>query len=135
MTPLRLFTVGVLILGTALSACRRDETVTAYGAAGKTWQLVELDGETVSYTATLRFPEPGQIAGRAPCNSFSGAMTVPYPWFEASDVVATRAACPELPGETAYLTALSEMTLSEVLGDTLILSTPDGRKMVFTAAE
>ncbi len=124
---------AALLLAFALSACQRDETVTAYGAAGKTWRLVELDGVPVSYAATLRFPAPGQIAGKAPCNTFGGTMTVPYPWFDATDIVATRTACPELPQETAYLAALSGMTLSEVLGQTLILSTAEGRKMVFKA--
>lgn len=77
----RAYRVGFacLIVLLTLSACRRDETVTAYGAADKIWRLTEIDGKAVSYNATLRFPEPGQIAGDAPCNGYSGAMTVPYP--------------------------------------------------------
>lgn len=125
--------LACIVLALALSACRRDETVTAYGAADKTWRLIEIDGKTVPYEANLRFPEAGQIAGDAPCNSYSGAMTVPYPWFDAQEIVATQLACPDIDAETAYLAALSEMTLSEVLGDTLILSTAEGRKMVFKA--
>ncbi|GFE50982.1 hypothetical protein So717_27350 [Roseobacter cerasinus] len=119
----------------SLAACRGDETVSAYGGAGKVWKLVELDGIAVSYRATLSFPEPGQLAGEAPCNSFRGAMTVPYPWFEATDIVSTRIACTELNAETTYFSALTTMTLSEVLGETMILSTPEGRSMVFTASE
>jgi heat shock protein HslJ len=60
-------------------------------------------------------------------------MTVPYPWFEAGSVTATKRMCPEIEAETLYFTALGAMSLSEVLGDTLILSTPEGRKMVFKA--
>ncbi|WP_366140313.1 META domain-containing protein [uncultured Roseobacter sp.] len=135
MMRYRAAALALLVLCGALTACREDETLTAYGAAEKTWQLTELDGAAISYTASLRFPEPGRIAGTAPCNSFNGAMTVPYPWFEARDLVVTRRACPALTEETAYLSALTEMTLSEVLGDTLILSTPEGRSMVFTAVE
>ncbi|MGC3938402.1 META domain-containing protein [Roseobacter sp. EG26] len=115
----------------ALAGCRPDETVSAYGAAGKTWQLVELNGQTVDQIATLTFPEEGRIAGEGPCNSYSAAMTVPYPWFEAGPIASTRRACPDLDFEADYFTALSEMTLSEVLGDTLILSTPEGAQMVF----
>lgn len=122
-----------LLVLLALGACRRDETVTAYGAADKIWRLTEIDGTPVSYTATLRFPEPGQIAGDAPCNSYSGAMTVPYPWFDAEKIVSTQLACPDIEAEVTYLATLTEMTLSEVLGDTLILSTPESRKMVFKA--
>jgi len=42
-------------------------------------------------------------------------------------------ACEKLNEETAFFSALSEMTLSEALGGTLILSNPDGREMVFQA--
>lgn len=125
----------VALCAVTLGACWGDETVSAYGGAGKIWRLAELDGADVTYRATLGFPEPGQIAGEAPCNSFQGAMTVPYPWFEVKEIVSTRRACPELEAETVYLSALSAMTLSEVLGETMILSTPEGRSMVFTAAE
>ena len=133
MTLARSCAAALLLALIALSGCRQDETVTAYGAAGKIWRLVEVDDMPVSYDATLRFPEPGRVAGDAPCNAYSGAMTVPYPWFALSDVAVTQRACPALAAESAYLNALSEMSLSEVLGDTLILSTPEGRKMLFKA--
>ncbi|WP_299829139.1 META domain-containing protein [uncultured Roseobacter sp.] len=125
--------LACLVALLALSACRGDETVTAYGAADKIWRLIEIDGASAPFEATLRFPGAGQIAGDAPCNSYSGAMTVPYPWFDAQEIVATQLACPDIDAETTYLAALTEMTLSEVLGDTLILSTAEGRKMVFKA--
>lgn len=126
--------ICVLLLGTlALSACNKDETVAGYGAADKVWQLVELDDAEVAFNATLTFPETGQIAGTAPCNSYSGSMTVPYPWFDAGPLAATRMACPDLDAETAFFTALDEMSLSEVLGDTLLLSNDAGRTMVFKA--
>lgn len=116
-----------------LSGCKKDETVTAYGGAGKIWVLVELDGKPVSTQATLIFPEPGKIAGRGPCNSFSATMTVPHPWFDAGPIAATRRACPDLPAEADYFAALSEMTIAEVLGDVLILSTDGERKMIFNS--
>ncbi|MFK7869705.1 MAG: META domain-containing protein [Roseobacter sp.] len=119
-----------------LSACDKDETITAYGAAGKTWSLVELDGEAFPASATLTFPEPGQFSGRAPCNSFSGSVTVPYPWFEAGPVAATRAFCQDQEAEDRFFQALGAVTIAEVAGDTLELSNPDdGRSMVFKAAE
>ncbi|MDW3224588.1 MAG: META domain-containing protein [Paracoccaceae bacterium] len=116
-----------------LIGCQKDETVKAYGAADKVWRLVELDDAPVTYSATLTFPETGQIAGKAPCNSYTGSMTVPYPWFEAGPLAATRMACPDLEAETTFFAALSAMSLSEVLGDTLLLSNDAGRTMVFKA--
>ena len=116
-----------------LSGCFGDETVSAYGAAGKTWQLVELEGSPFMGRATLSFPEPGRISGEAPCNRFTAAQEVPYPWFDAGPIAATRMACPELDQETAFLAALERATLVEVLGDTLILKDDSGVLMVFRA--
>ena len=67
-----------------LAACRGDETIAAYGAADITWQLTEIDGQPFTATATLHFPEPGRIAGIAPCNSYNAVLDAPYPWFDAS---------------------------------------------------
>ncbi|OBY27791.1 META domain-containing protein [Leisingera sp. JC1] len=115
------------------SACAGDETLSAYGAAGTEWLLQSIDGDTFAADATLTFPEPGKIAGRAPCNSFSGSQTAPYPWFETGPLAVTRMACPELEAEDAFLNALQGMTLSEVTGDVLILSNEAGREMLFKA--
>lgn len=125
--------VASVMMLLAVSACQKDETVAGYGATDKLWRLIEMDGAAVDYTATLTFPQAGQIAGAAPCNSYSATMTVPYTWFGVDALTATRRACPELASETAFFAALSDMTLSEVLGNTLILSTDDGREMVFNA--
>lgn len=118
----------------ALSACQADETLSGYGAAGVTWRLTSLDGAAFSARATLEFPEPGKISGAAPCNRYFGAQTAPYPWFKIEGLGRTKRACPELAQESAYFSALSEMTLSEVTGATLILSNDAGREMLFTAA-
>ena len=116
------------------TGCQSDETVAAYGGGGL-WLLTEIDGKVFPARATLGFPEPGRIAGTAPCNTYSGRMAAPYPWFEAGDIAVTRRACPDLAAETAFFDALADMTLAEVAGDTLILSTADGREMVFTRTQ
>ncbi len=119
----------------ALFQCDKDETVAAYGAADQIWVLQEIDGERFPASALLRFPEEGKIAGNAPCNSYSGALNAPYPWFEITDLTATRAACAGLEAEGFYFAALLAMTQSEVSGDVLILRNDDGHEMVFKAAE
>ncbi|MBQ0749546.1 MAG: META domain-containing protein [Roseovarius sp.] len=113
----------------------KDETVTGYGGAEAVWHLESLDGAAFPARATLMFPAEGELAGEGPCNRYSGRQTVPYPWFAAQDVTATKRACPELAEEALYLTALAEMTLVEVLGDVMILSNDAGREMVFRAGE
>ncbi|KIC35006.1 META domain-containing protein [Leisingera sp. ANG-M7] len=115
------------------SACTGDETLSAYGAAGTEWQLQSIDGSAFAAKAILTFPEPGKIAGQAPCNRFLGSQTAPYPWFETGPLAVTRMACPELEAEDAFLKALQKMTLAEVSGDVLILSNEAGREMLFKA--
>ena len=117
----------------ALAACQGDETVKAYGGADKTWRLIAIDDVPFAASATMVFPEAGKIAGQGPCNSYFATMTVPYPWFEAGPIGSTKRMCPDHAAEARFFTALSEMTLSEVLGDTLLLSTPEGRTMLFKA--
>ena len=121
----------IALLG--LNMCGTDETLAGYGAADRVWRLVELDGDPYDATATLRFPEPGRIAGEAPCNRYSGVMTTPYPWFDAAQVISTRRACPEMAAEQAFLSALAAMGEAEVSGDRLLLRNAAGREMVFRA--
>lgn len=118
----------------ALAACKKDETLSGYGAADAVWELVELDGKTFTARATLTFPEEGKLAGQAPCNRYFAEQSAPYPWFKAGPIGATRMACADLDEEQRFLGALAAMTLSEVSGDTLILSNDTGREMVFRAA-
>ena len=128
MKPLLLIPAAALLL----SACK-DETISGYADAGVVWSLVELDGAAFQASATLSFPEKGRIAGQAPCNSYSGTQTAPYPWFETGPILSTKRACPDLNAETAFFAALSKVNIAEVSGSTLILSNETGRQMVFTS--
>lgn len=118
-----------------VSGCAQDETVAAYGAADRIWQVTEIDALPFTASATLEFSERNVISGQAPCNQFSASMTTPYPWFSIGPVMRTKLACTDITAEDTFLTALSDMTLAEVLDDTLILSTPQGRSMVFKAGD
>ena len=125
--------VSLLLLFVLFAACRGDESLSAYGASDKIWKLIELDGAPFTARATIAFPEPGQITGQTPCNRFTSTQTAPYPWFEMGEAMVTRAACPESEAETRFLNALSTMTQSEVLGNSLILRDESEREMVFEA--
>ena len=115
------------------SACQADETVTAYLTGPAVFNLVSIDGAPFGAEATIDLSEAGRIQGQAPCNQYFADQKTVYPWFEAGPIGATRMACDKLNEETAFFSALSEMTLSEALGGTLILSNPDGREMVYQA--
>ena len=114
-----------------VAGCFADETLRGYGAADKTWVLTEAREFSAKPTITLTFPETGHIAGQAPCNSYTAAMDVPYPWFDAGPIASTKRSCPDLPLEATFFNALGMATLSEVLGNTLILSDDVGMLMVF----
>lgn len=117
-------------------AADSDQTLRAYAGPESTWTLVEMNGAPVSVTATLRFPEAGVISGKAPCNRYNTALTVPYPWFETGPIAATRMACPDLQSEAAYFGALEAATLAEVRdGHTLILSNETDVLLVFKIAD
>lgn len=119
----------------ALFDCGGDETVAAYGAAGHDWQLQRIDDKPFKAKAILTFPEPGRIAGQAPCNSYSGTLDAPYPWFDITGLSATEMACPELEAEGTFFAALLAMTQAEVSGSVLILRNDDGHELLFKAAE
>lgn len=118
-----------------LLQCQSDETVAAYGAKGTTWTLESIADTPFTASVTLGFPEAGKIAGQGPCNAYSAAQDAPYPWFEVTDLVSSRAACPELEAEGTYFAALLSMSQSEVSGNILILRNDSGIEMLFKAVE
>ena len=124
---LRLF----LTLPILLTACLKDETVSGYANPEAVFHLQELDGAAFSARATISFPEAGNIRGQAPCNSYTANQSAPYPWLQLGPIAATRATCSEQQLETLFFKALAEMTLIEVLGETVILRNDADREMVF----
>ena len=124
-----------IVLGLAVwyAACVGDETVATYGGSDKDWRVVEIDNVPFEANAALSFSKRGKIEGTGPCNTYTARMTTPYPWFETGPIMATQTTCPNLDAETVFFNALSEMTLSEVFGDTLILSTVDGRSIILVS--
>ena len=126
---------AALTLLASIPACQADETVARYGAADRLWTLQTLNGTAFLATATLEFDSGGPVSGQAPCNRFSATNTVPYPWFQLTPIIATRAACPDLEAETAYLAALSRMTQSEVRQGSLFLRNDENEEMIFTTTD
>lgn len=126
--------LAAFLIPLALAACKADETISGYTDSDAIWTLVELDGEPFTAIAAISFPSEGKVFGQAPCNTFGSTQTVPLPWFKLGPIVSTKMACPSLAAEQVFFEALSTMTLAEVLTNTLILSTENGREMVFTSA-
>ncbi len=125
-------TLRILLITLLLGGCLKDETISGYAPDGAVFTLQSIDDTPFPASATISFPAQGRVTGQAPCNSYFAMQTVPYPWFNVEAIGASKRACPDLAAEQTYFAALSEMTLSEVSGTTLILSNDAGRKMVFT---
>lgn len=116
----------VFIVVTMMAFQNQDQTVRAYGADDRVWQVTHLRDAPFEARATLHFPQIGQINGDAPCNSYGTEMHVPYPWFGTGPIIATKRACPDLAAETAFFKALQEAALSEVGPNALTLSNEAG---------
>jgi len=117
-----------------LAACTGDQTLAAFAPDGRAWRLSGASGAPAGDgEVTLRFPRPGRVAGRTPCARFGAAIAAPYPWFELDDIESTPMPCAAESGRAPLLEALRRMSIAEIAGDTLILSTPEGAEMVFKA--
>lgn len=127
--------VTTLLLLLPLAGCNADETVFGQGGRDHVWYLVSVDGEPFNAQAYLTFPEPGQIAGQGPCNSFAGTQTAPYPWIDIGPLRATRRACPDLALESRFFALLRSMQEVEVTGDVMILRNDVPNQMVFEAKQ
>jgi heat shock protein HslJ len=114
-----------------LTTCLKDETVSGYVDQTAIFQLVEINGAPFAATATLSFPNKGQIDGEAPCNTYTTSQTAPYPWFEIGPIAATRSTCPKIAQETEFFQTLARMTLIETLADVVILRNDDNEEMLF----
>ena len=119
----------------AASPAQAHDNHAPFDAPGHVWQLVEMNGAPVSARVTLGFPDPGRLAGQAPCNRYSGAMCGVYPWFKAGRIAATRRACPDLALESTYLKTLEAMTQAEASANHLILTGDSGQSLVFALTE
>lgn len=130
------FAGWALLVTVLLSACAAgpksvpNETLTRYGAAG-VWMLTESHGQPVTIDLRLGFPSHNIIWAEGPCNSFSGLVTAPYPWFAIGPMKQSGRSCALLDAERAYMTQLTLMTQAKVLGNALILSNQRGDKMMF----
>lgn len=113
------------------SAPEPTSDIAAFPAADTSWTLSEIDGAPVTATATLAFPEPGQIAGKAPCNTFRGSLDGTPQAFTIGPLATTQMACPDLDAETAFTNSLGSMTQADITPDRVTLSNADGGQMVF----
>jgi heat shock protein HslJ len=118
-----------LVAALSLAACVTPAMSQAE-IEGIDWHLVGLEGQTVSWSASLRF-DGEAVAGKAPCNSWGARTGASLPEVSIAAIRATRMACPDLAAESAFFAALEAMQRAELDQGHLYLIGPEGRIMEF----
>ena len=118
---------AVALVGVAgLAACGSNDGAESIDLTGTTWVLTELDGEPLPDGVTVDLTFDGErVAGSSGCNQYSSAATFEDGAVSVEPAIAsTMMACeqPAMDVETAYLTALAEVTNYTVEGSTLVLA-------------
>lgn len=107
--------LAAAMLACALQGCAggartKVEGITPEKLVGSQWLLEDLGGAGVldRVQATLAFPQPGQVAGNASCNRFSGSITDNGGLLKVGPLGSTRMGCAPAVNaqETKYLAAL-----------------------------
>lgn len=137
-----LYKIALLAALTALlggcCACRSYQKRTRRPLAGTEWQLIQLNGRTVTaeegrYTITM-LEADGKLVGTGACNRLSG----PYRAEESralkiGPLASTRMACPDLETERAFVAVLESATHYDMDGPMLLLLADGELRAVFQA--
>lgn len=121
-------------LGLALSflGCA-DESVTGYADRDAVYRLIEITGTEPALEADLTFPARGAIRVETGCGVYEIATDVPYPWVAMSRAVVTPRECDTRGADAVFFGEMMRVTLAEVSGPVLILTTEEGGLLVFQA--
>ena len=136
------FTIALLLADSfccALGATREPSGTLRRSLEEHRWELIHwgdraIPGRDGGAPPSLDF-DGNRVSGYAGCNSFSGTLSLSPNRLTTDTLATTRRACPDSQSafEQAYLDTLRRVTVSDAEGGRLILTTEDGRSMVFLA--
>jgi heat shock protein HslJ len=125
MKKISLVLIGILVATCTLTACSKSNTNPLDGTSWSLQEYRDASGELVSpaqgavITALL---QADVVSGIAACNNYSGEYSVEKKNLTFGPTASTKKMCVE-PGimelETAYLTALTQVTTFKLTGTTL----------------
>lgn len=124
--------LALLVCLLPLAACSEEPTLLqAYLA--EEWRIDTVNGAKFGAEGSIDFSVPGQVSGRSPCNQWSAVQTADLPDMAIGQMTMTEMACDDLALEAPFLAELAAMTRAVIEGadQHLVLSAPDGRRMVF----
>ncbi|MDA8585614.1 META domain-containing protein [Rhodobacteraceae bacterium] len=110
-----------------------DESVTGYADRNAVYRLIEIAGAEPELDADLTFPSRGAIRVETSCGLYEISTDVPYPWIAMSRAVVTPRECDARGADAIFFGEMMRVTLAEVTGPVLILTTDDGDLLVFRA--
>jgi heat shock protein HslJ len=130
------FLLVLAIFSSALVAMACQPVIPASDAGGEQlqgtiWVLADLGDEPVAseLTVTAMFGEDGSLAGSSGCNNYSTSYEIDGQSITISPMImGTMMMCPDpvMQVETAYLAALPEVAVYEIVGEVLLLRDGDG---------
>ena len=98
-----------------------------YGWDNKRWVLVEMKEVPVQLSGGTRdayiefLPREKSFSGNGGCNHITGSYTIEKSELKFTNVASTKMACPDLPFENTFLTALNEVNKYELKDDVMLL--------------
>lgn len=129
---MRIAGLALLISAVLLSACAGGTPAgpESPDLEGTSWVVTHIRGEetTAEPQPTVGFQE-GTISGNASCNSYGGEFTLDGSQLQIEEVFMTAMACLDdgvSQQESAFMTALGEVSEARMAGDTLELFDADG---------
>ncbi|MBM3779298.1 MAG: META domain-containing protein [Acidimicrobiia bacterium] len=138
MTSYRSFLPFVIVASLAIGCSESSSTPTSPSSVrpdqlAGTWNVVSIrptgqseQATPAGTTYTLTFTD-GRLSTRVDCNTCSGAFALSGQTLTAGPVLAcTRAACPTMAFEQAYISLLSGDSTLTLSGGTLVLSSMRG---------
>lgn len=98
-----------------------DEAGSQPGLLLTEWTLISVDGQAVSYQATINLAEPGRATGQGPCNRYFAGVEGSLPAFHLKSLGSTKMACPDMGFEAAYFSLLSGIETAAFADKDLVL--------------
>lgn len=114
-----------LVLAAVLTCSSIPALAADFPVSDQVWELVSVNGTPYQFKGSAVFPEPGRIAGSAPCNRYMGNLAGTLEEFAIGPLAATQMACADLDAEQTFLEYLQAVNTGKLSDDVLVLTDND----------
>ncbi len=99
------------------------------------WTLLSIDGNDVTFDATINLGEPGHVSGQAPCNRYFGEAVSDGAALKFGALGATMMACENMQAEADFLAALAAVDTAALGEDGTLTLTGGTHTLIFAVSE